>query len=66
MQKSFKYLKLDYKKYLRINKKFLRKGKNSNLKSNISKAKKAFGYKPKTNLDQLIKIMVDDCLKQKI
>ena len=35
------------------------------MKSNISKAKKAFGYKPKTNLDQLIKIMVDDCLKQK-
>jgi GDP-D-mannose dehydratase len=43
----------------------LRKGKNSNLKSNISKAKKTFGYKPKTDLDQLIKIMVDDCLKQK-
>ena len=65
-KRVFKYLKLDYKKYLRINKKFLRKGKNSNLKSNISKAKKTFGYKPKTNLDQLIKIMVDDCLKQKI
>ena len=64
-KRVFKYLGLDYKKYLRINKKFLRKGKNSNLKSNISKAKKTFGYKPKTNLDQLIKIMVDDCLKQK-
>ena len=64
-KRVFKYLGLDYKKYLKINKKFLRKGKNSNLKSNISKAKKTFGYKPKTNLDQLIKIMVDDCLKQK-
>ena len=64
-KKVFKYLNLDFKKYLKINKKFLRKGKNSNLKSDISKAKKAFGYKPKTDLDKLIKIMVDDCLRQK-
>lgn len=63
-RKVFKYLNLDYKKYLKINKKFLRKGKNSNLKSDISKAKKTFGYNPKTNLDKLIKIMVDDCLNK--
>ena len=63
-KKVFKYLNLDYKKYLKINRKFLRKSKNSDLKSNISKAKKTFGYKPKTNLDSLIKIMVDDCLKR--
>ena len=63
-KKVFKYLNLDYKKYLKINKKFLRKGKNSNLKSDISKAKKTFGYNPKTNLDKLIKIMVDDCLNK--
>ena len=63
-RKVFKYLRLDYKKYLKINKKFLRKGKNSDLKSDISKAKKTFGYKPKTNLDSLIKLMVDDCLKK--
>ncbi len=63
-RKVFKYLNLDYKKYLKINKKFLRKGKNSNLKSDISKAKKTFGYNPKTNLDKLIKIMVYDCLNK--
>ena len=63
-RKVFEYLNLDYKKYLKINKKFLRKGKNSNLKSDISKAKKTFGYNPKTNLDKLIKIMVDDCLNK--
>ena len=38
--------------------------KNSNLRSNISKARKTFGYRPKTNLNNLIKIMVDDCLKK--
>ncbi len=63
-EKVFKYLNLDFKKHLKINKKFLRKGKNSNLKSDISKAKKIFGYKPKTNLNNLIKIMVDECLEK--
>ena len=63
-RKVFNYLKLDYNKHLRINKKFLRKGKNSDLRSDVSKAKKTFGYNPKTNLDSLIKIMVDDCLKK--
>ena len=63
-EKVFKYLNLDFKKHLKINKKLLRKGKNSNLKSDISKAKKIFGYKPKTNLNNLIKIMVDECLEK--
>ena len=63
-KRVFKYLNLDYKKYLKINKKFLRIYKNTDLKSDISKAKKTFGYMPKTNLDSLIKIMVDDCLKK--
>jgi len=62
--KVFKYLNLDFHKHLKKNKKFLRKGKNSNLRSNISKARKTFGYRPKTNLNNLIKIMVDDCLKK--
>ncbi len=62
-EKVFKYLNLDFKKHLKINKKFLRKGKNSNLISNISKAKRTFGYKPKTDLNGLIKIMVDKCLE---
>ena len=63
-EKVFKYLNLDFKKHLKINKAFLRKGKNSNLKSDISKAKKTFGYKPKADLNDLIKIMVDECLEK--
>ena len=62
--KVFKYLNLDFYKHLKINKKFMRKGKNSNLKGNFLKAKKTFGYMPKTNLNTLIKIMVDDCLEK--
>jgi len=57
---TFEYLNLDYKKYLKINKKLLRSSKTSNLFGDFSKAKKILNYKPKTNIKQLIKIMVDD------
>jgi len=60
----FEYLNLDYQKYLKINKKFLRKSKTSNLFGDYSKAKKMFNYKPKTNIKKLIKIMVDNELKK--
>lgn len=59
LEKTFKYLNLDWKKYLKINKKLLRPSKTSILKGDISKAKKVFGYCPKVNIDKLIKIMVD-------
>ena len=60
----FEHLNLDYKKYLKINKKFIRKNKTSNLFGDYSKAKKMFNYKPKTNIKKLIKIMVDNEIKQ--
>ena len=60
----FEYLNLDYKKYLKINKKFIRKTKTSNLFGDYSKANKTFNYKPKTNIKKLIKIMVDNEIKR--
>ncbi len=57
--KTFKYLNLDYKKYLTTSKKFIRPARNLSLIADISKAKKEFGFEPKTNVDDLIKIMVD-------
>lgn len=60
----FEYLDLNYKKYLKINKKFLRKSKTSNLFGDYSKAKKVFNYKPKTNIRKLIEIMVDNELRK--
>jgi GDPmannose 4,6-dehydratase len=51
---------LDYRKYIKIDKKLLRPSKTSNLKANFSKATKDFGYKPKTNIDELIKIMIEE------
>jgi len=62
-KKCFNYVGLNYKNYLRVNKKLLRKSKTTSLIGNISKAKKVFNFKPKTNLDKLISIMMNNDLK---
>ena len=64
VKNCFSYVGLNYKKYLKIDKKLLRPSKTSILKGDISKAKKAFKYKPKTKLKDLIKIMMDHELKK--
>ena len=51
-------------KNLKINKKFLRPSKTGVLRGDISKAKKIFKYKVKTDLKKLIKIMMDDELNK--
>lgn len=61
----FNYLNLDFKKYLRINKKFIRKSKNFDLVADTSKAKKIFNFKPKTDLKKMIKVMIEHELKKK-
>ena len=61
---SFKYVGLDYKKYLKVDSKLLRKNKTKNLKANLTKAKKILNYKVKTNIKELIKIMMEHELKQ--
>ena len=63
-KKCFSYVGLDYRKYLKTDKKLMRLIKNSTLKGNISKAKRTFKYKVKTKLDDLIKIMMDHELKK--
>ncbi len=62
VKKSFNYVGLDYKKHLRIDKKLLRPSRTVSLMGDISKAKKTFKYKPKTNIDQLISIMMENDL----
>ena len=64
LEKSFKYLGLNYKNYLKIDKKLLRVKKTGELKADYSKAKKDFGFKPKTDIDLLIKIMIDEYMKK--
>jgi len=66
VKRCFQYVGLDYKKYLRINKKLLRPSQIISLVGNTAKAKKTFNYKSKTNLDQIISIMMDNDLKNEI
>ena len=58
LKECFSYLGLDYKKYIKINKKLLRPSKTSNLIGDTTKAYKIFGFKPKTKIKQLIEIMM--------
>ena len=62
-KKCFQYVGLNYKNYLKVNKKLLRPSKTVSLIGNTKKAKKAFNFKIKTNLDELISIMMDNDLK---
>jgi|TARA_B100001964_G_scaffold15685_1_gene16204 GDPmannose 4,6-dehydratase len=64
VKNCFSYLGMDFKKYVRFDKKLIRAAKTSVLKGNISKAKKFFGYKPQTKLQDLIKIMMESELKK--
>ncbi len=64
VKNCFSYVGLDYKKYLKIDKKLLRPSKTNILKGDTSKAKKIFKYKIKTKLKKLIKIMMDNELSK--
>ena len=62
-KKCFEYVGLNYKKYLKVNKKLLRKSKTVSLIGNTYKAKKIFNFKIKTDLNKLISIMMDNDLE---
>ena len=54
---------LNYKKYLKIDKKLIRKIKTKTLVADNKKAKKIFKFRINTDLDKLIKIMIQNDLK---
>ncbi len=64
VKKCFGYVGLNYKKYLRIDKKLLRPSNTVSLIGNTNKAKKLINFKIDTNLDQLISIMMDNDLEK--
>ena len=65
-KKCFEYVGLNYKKYIKINKKLLRPSKTSTLIADTSKAKKVFNFKIETDLKKLISIMMENDLKIEI
>jgi GDPmannose 4,6-dehydratase len=63
-KKCFEHVGLNYKKYLKVNKKLLRKSKTVSLVGNTKKANKTFKFKAKTSLEKLITIMMNSDLKK--
>ena len=63
VRKSFQFLGLNYKRYLKIDKKLIRKIKTKTLVADNKKAKKIFKFKIITDLDKLIKIMIQNDMK---
>jgi GDPmannose 4,6-dehydratase len=64
LKNCFEHVGLNYKKYLKINKKLLRPSKTGILKGDTSKAKKIFNYTVKTRIKKLIKIMMNEELNK--
>jgi GDPmannose 4,6-dehydratase len=63
LTEAFGYAGLDYKKYVEIDKRYFRPIEVEILQGDYSKAKKDFGWKPKTSFKQLVRIMVDADIK---
>jgi GDPmannose 4,6-dehydratase len=59
LEYAFKYVDLDYEKYVQIDKKYFRPTETDKLVANSKKVNKILGWKPKITFNDLLKIMVD-------
>lgn len=57
---AFDHVGLDYRKYVRSDPSLIRPAEIHHLRGDCSKAQKAFGWKPTTTFEQLIRLMVDE------
>ncbi len=62
-EKAFEYVDLNYEEYVESSEKYFRPNEVDFLLGDSSKAEKELGWKPKTSIDELIKIMVDEDMK---
>ncbi|MCD4813028.1 GDP-mannose 4,6-dehydratase [bacterium] len=61
---AFKHVGLDWKKYVRINSKFIRPAEVDLLLGSPKKARKELKWKPEVSFEQMIKLMVDADLER--
>ena len=59
VEEAFHCAKLDWKKYVRIDKRYFRPLEVNILQGDYSKARRKLGWKPKTSFKELVRIMVD-------
>jgi GDPmannose 4,6-dehydratase len=64
VQKAFEYVDLDWKKYVKTDKKLFRILEVDILQGNSSKAQKKLNWKPKTTFEDLVRIMMESDLKR--
>ncbi|MDP3770472.1 MAG: GDP-mannose 4,6-dehydratase [bacterium] len=62
-QEAFSYLGLDWKKYVKIDKEFIRPAEVCHLEANAALARKTLGWKPSVNFKQLVHMIVDADMK---
>ena len=60
---AFSRANLDWQKYVKIDKRYLRPSEVDSLVGDATKAEKILGWKPKTNWKKLAEIMVDADIK---
>jgi GDPmannose 4,6-dehydratase len=63
LDEVFGYLKLDWKKYVEIDKRYLRPTEVDVLQGDASKAKKVLGWQPKVTFKELARMMTDADMK---
>lgn len=59
LDEAFRYLDLDWNKYVEIDPRYFRPSEVDSLLGDASKARKILGWKPKVNFKQLVQMMVD-------
>ena len=64
LELAFKRVNLNYKNYIKINKKLFRNSKKIILRADYSKAKKILNWKPNYTFKQLVNEMVDYDIKK--
>ncbi len=63
LEAAFGYAELDWKKHVKIDKKYFRPAEVDLLIGDATKAKKQLGWEPKVKFNELVKIMVDADMK---
>jgi GDPmannose 4,6-dehydratase len=64
LESSFNYVNLDYKDYVKIDKRYFRPTDVDRLISNPEKARKVLKWNPKIKFEDLVKIMVDSDMRK--
>ena len=59
LQEAFEYAKLDWRKYVTIDKRYFRPTEVELLQGDASKARRVLKWKPKVNFTKLVRMMVD-------